>query len=137
MNKDFEWVSSLSFEEVPSPVSFCHVPRLSINSRGVMTMNRPLQSVLDCSRPVHMEISRDGRVAKLYASESGALKFSQKGQLKHSQFLTMLQQKGIQLPCCYTMEWWPEQEVWIGFSEDLPEPPLMEPPARSRRRKAS
>lgn len=136
MESKFEWVLSLSFEDVPPPVSFYQIPKLSVSSNGVMTMNQPLQKALDCTRPIHMQVSTDGRVIKMASSENGDQHFSSKGQLKNSKLLSMLQRKGVQLPCRYLMDWDSDEEVWIGCSEDLPAPPDMEMPPRKRKRKA-
>lgn len=136
MELKFKWVLSLSFEDVPPPVSFYQIPKLSVSSNGVMTMNQPLQKALDCACPIHMQISEDGRVIKLTSVENGDQHFSSKGQLKNSKLLSMLQRKGVQLPCRYLMDWDSDEEVWIGCSEDLPAPPDMEMPPRKRKRKA-
>lgn len=71
MESKFKWVLSLSFEDVPPPVSFYQIPKLSVSSNGVMTMNQPLQKALDCARSIHMQISEDGRVIKLTSVENG------------------------------------------------------------------
>lgn len=136
MESKFKWVLSLSFEDVSPPVSFYQIPKLSISSNGVMTMNQPLQKALGCTRPIHMQVSADGRVIKLASSENGDQPSSSKGQLKNSKFLSMLQRKGVQLLCRYLLDWDSDEEVWIGCSEDLPAPPDMEMPPRKRKRKA-
>lgn len=103
MESKFKWVLSLSFEDVPPPVNFYQIPKLTVSSNGVMTMNQPLQKALDCACPIHMQISEDGRVIKLTSVENGDQHFSSKGQLKNASYRFWFASSASLLISCCTL----------------------------------
>ena len=44
--------------------------------------------------------------------------------MRHERLLQLLQDREIQLPVVYEMEWYEPENAWVGCCKDLPEPEI-------------
>jgi hypothetical protein len=134
---DLTWLDSLTFAPIPAPVKYYDLPKLTVSTNGLLTMNSSFQRLAGETRRFHGEISGDGRCLVLRPGADGPSAFSPKGVLTHRWFQGLLEQKQIKFPATYIMEWIPEREIWVGCSRDLSAPPqvkaLLQEQKRGRR----
>lgn len=133
---DVQMLDFAQFEEVPSPVKYYDIPRLSVTSQGVLTMNGVLREMTGEELCFQLLLYKDGRYVMLRPDSKGNIRFSPRGVVTHRQMKELLLQRKIQLPACYLLEWCEEKRAWIGCSDDLPEPPSVKEllPSKGKRR---
>ena len=76
------------------------------------------------NRP-RVKIFEDGRCIALYPERAPNIHFHMDGSsMRHERLLQLLQDREIQLPAVYEMEWYEPENAWVGCCKDLPEPEI-------------
>lgn len=131
-----------SFEDVPEPQAYYRMCRISLTTKAQLNLNEPMRSALGETNAFRFQVSPDGRTISLDPAGPCNLTFSAQGHRTHHVFFKMLQEKGLEPPVSYRMEWNEKLRRWIGHYEGLTPPPAVEklldggPPPRKRRGKA-
>lgn len=125
----FEYLKSIDFGtflDFPTAFPSQDQPLVKIQEDGRIFLYGELRKRLAekqsdyCAR-----ISPDGRYVALYPQRTPNVHFNMSGSsVRNERLLKFLQEKGIQLPAVYTMEWFEQEQAWVGCCGDLPEPDL-------------
>lgn len=79
-------------------------------------------------------ISPDGRYFALYPEPTGNIRFRADGSsLHHEKLAWLLREKQIQIPAVYEMEWFEQENAWVGCCSDLPVPDMAAIRRRAKR----
>ena len=112
------------FEDIPTFRRYYDTPRVTVTKKGLFSMNSAMQKDVGDQREFRAKTSPDGRYLALYITEEPNVRFSPKNaNVTHMALARHLEEKGIQLPVYYEMEWCQQQQAWIGCCQELPVPP--------------
>lgn len=134
---NFEAVDFDCLEDIPPRQNYHEIPRVSISREGRVALNQALSRRLDGTRAVRARTSPDGEYLVFQMEGEPNLHFTQKGHcVTHRMLAQKLEEKGIDLPAIYTMEWWEARQAWVGRCQEITKPPavdsLMEAVQRKR-----
>ena len=125
----FEYLKSIdlgTFLDFPTAFPSRDQPLVKIQEDGRIFLYGELRKRLAekqsdyCAR-----ISPDGRYVALYPQRTPNVHFNMSGSsVRNERLLKFLQEKEIQMPAVYTMEWFEQEQAWVGCCEELPEPDL-------------
>ena len=139
---DFSKLDFSQFRDIPPLRRSFDIPRLSVSSAGVLTLNSAFLRLLgEEQRSFCIKLSPDGRMLLLIPNGTPSFRFTPKGVLTHREFLELLRTLQIQVPAVYAMEWVESKGCWIGCCQDLPAPPpvaaALSASAKVKRRRSS
>lgn len=112
-----------TFLDFPTTCTIRNWPRVKIFEDGRVSLYGELRKrAAEQQRDYCARISPDGRCIALYPELTPNIHFHADGSsMRHERLLQLLQNKGIQLPAVYEMEWDEPENAWVGCCKDLPE----------------
>ena len=121
-----------TFEEIPRHLSYHDRPRLSVSAKGYVSFNSALMHLVGKQREDCVCCGPDGRFLAFYTEKAPNFILPEKSaHRRFPELLQMLEDKGIQIPALYEMEWHEEDKVLVGCCRDLPAPPAFRPKAKA------
>lgn len=119
--------ANINFEllvDLPPKVIRKDTLRISVNEKGMITMNGALKRSVGEQRKFKAQIYPDGSCFVLFKEREPDIEFSVKSanSLQHS-FADLLKSKGYSFPVIYTLQWDEGHRAWGGFCSEISSAP--------------
>lgn len=114
------------FEDIPAKVSSGPALRLSVNEKGMVSINSALSRAVGDQREFRAQKYPDGSCFALFRDEAPNIKFSQKSLNSFQPGLaSSLRGLGYNFPVVYILEWDEAHKVWVGHCSEISSPPKL------------
>lgn len=113
-----------TFLDFPAIFPIRKRPYLKIFEDGRVSLYGELRKLAsERQRDYCARLSTDGRCVALYPKLTPNIHFHADGISSRNERLSrLLLDQGLQLPAIYELEWFEQEQAWVGCCKDLPEP---------------
>ena len=114
------------FEDIPDKVPSGTALRLSVNEKGMVSINSALSRAVGDQREFRAQKYPDGSFFALFRDEAPNIKFSQKSLNSFQPGLaSSLRGLGNNFPVVYILEWDEAHKAWVGHCSEISSPPKL------------
>ena len=119
-------INSHLFEDIPDKVPSGTALRLSVNEKGMVSINSALSRAVGDQREFRAQKYPDGSCFALFRDEALNIKFSKKSLNSFQPGLaSSLRGLGYNFPVVYILEWDEAHKAWVGHCSEISSPPKL------------